>query len=218
MLEIHAGEGGQDAQDFVFELASIYLKYADHLGLEKEILHSSEARITLWFKGARVQGFADEGGKHVIQRVPHSGKGKRHTSVVGVAVMPIMANVPKLDMKDVEWEAMIGRGPGGQNRNKVASTVRMVHKPTGITVVINERDQSKNRTKALKILSNRVHEYHSARTTLAYNRWRDQQLDGNGRGNKIRTYSTIRDEVKDHRTGKTVPFWEVEKGILNGLR
>ena len=220
MVEIHAGEGGLDSQNFTFELASVYLKHAERQGFESDTLHSSESRITLWFKGAEVQkAFGNEGGKHVVQRVPPSERnGRRHTSVVGVAVMPIQRNVPRLNMKDVSWDAMRGGGPGGQNRNKVSSTVRMIHHPTNITVTINERDQGRNREKALAVLTSRVHEYYAAKTTQSYNQWRDQQLDGKGRGNKIRTYNLIRSEVKDHRNGRSAPWWEIEKGRLELLR
>lgn len=218
-LEIHAGEGGSDSQNFCFELAAIYLKYAERLGFEKEILSSSESRITLWFKGKTVKAaFDNESGKHVVQRVPPGERnGRRHTSVVGVAVLPIMADIPTLDIRDVSWTAMRGSGPGGQNRNKVASTVRMIHKPTGITVVINERDQGKNRATALRVLTSRVYEFHQSKTAQSYNQWREQQLDGKGRGNKRRTFNYIRQEVTDHITGKTAPSWAIDKGKLELL-
>ena len=220
MLEIHAGEGGRDSQNFVFELASIYLKYADTLGLEKEILISSESRITLWFKGNNVkQAFDNESGKHVVQRIPNNDRnGRRHTSVVGVAVMPIVRNAPPLNPRDVSWEAMRGSGNGGQARQKTSNKVVCLHRPTGITAMADSREQSKNREMAMRILASRVHEYYAAKTTQSYNSWREQQLDGKGRGNKRRTWNFQRQEVVDHITGKTAPTWMLEKGRIELLK
>ena len=216
-LEIHAGEGGSDSQNFCFELAAIYLKYAERLGFEKEILSSSESRITLWFKGKTVKAaFDNESGKHVVQRVPPGERnGRRHTSVVGVAVLPIMADIPTLDIRDVSWTAMRGSGPGGQNRNKVASTVRMIHKPTGITVVIDGRDQHQNRKHALRIITARVNEKRLKEMAAKYDANRKQSLANAGRGDKTRTYNFIDSRVTDHNTGKkTSNIKAVMKGEL----
>ena len=219
MICIHAGEGGSDAASFCHELSSYYLKYAQRLGLEFDILDSSESRLTLWFKGTGVQtAFANESGKHVIQRVPSNGGGRRHTSVVGVAVMPILASAKPLNPHEVTWVATRGSGNGGQAKNKTSSKVICQHVPTGITASSDSRSQSHNREIAMRILASRVHEYHMAKTTQSYNQWRDQQLDGMGRGNKRRTWNCMRNEVVDHLTGKVVPLWKLVEGELNLLR
>lgn len=220
MVEIHFGEGGQDSKNFVHELAGYYLKYASRLNLDKEILDEDDGIITLWFKGNNVkEHFSNEGGKHIVQRVPSNGKGgKAHTSVVTVAVLPLLPNTPKLNINDFEWSAQRGHGKGGQNQNKVASAVRMLHKPTGLSVFINGRDQKQNHRRALQILSNKIESLHKNQINSAYNNQRTSQFNGRGRSDKDRTYNFIRNEVVDHTTGKSAPTWMIEKGKLEMLK
>lgn len=220
LVEIHFGEGGHDSRNFVHELASYYLKYATRLNLDKEILDEDDGIVTLWFKGTNVKShFSNEGGKHIVQRIPSNGKnGKAHTSVVTVAILPLLPNIPKLNKNDFEWTAQRGHGKGGQNQNKVASAVRMIHKPTGLSVFINGRDQKQNYRRALQILSNKINELHKNNIHNSYNNQRLSQFNNRGRSSKDRTYNFIRNEVTDHNTGKCIPIWMIEKGKIELLK
>ena len=213
-MEIHFGEGGRDSKNFVHELSSLDLKYASRIGFAYDILDEDDGVVNLYFKGSGVQeAFKGEGGKHVIQRVPITeSQGRRQTSIVTVAVMPLLPDTKRLDPRDIAWSAQTSHGKGGQNQNKVASAVRMSHKPTGMTVFISGRDRGQNYQRALKILTNKVETFYRQQQHQAYNEVRTSQFTGAGRGEKLRTYNMIRHEVTDHRTGKTVPSWEIEKG------
>ena len=104
------------------------------------------------------EAFKGESGKHVVQRVPPTeNRGRRHTSVISIAVLPFDEGLPEsLDLKDVDITTARGSGPGGQHRNTTDSCVRAVHKPTGLSVVIDSRQQGQNKTLALQILSQRL--------------------------------------------------------------
>ncbi len=141
-----------------------YLKYAEHLKLKSELLDASDGHITAKFTGAGVwDAFKNEAGKHVIQRCPPTERsGRRHTSVVAVAVLslPPDKGYKPLPEDELDIKTQNGHGPGGQHQNKTQSAVRMVvHKPTGLQVFINGRDQHGNRAEALRILTARVNEY-----------------------------------------------------------
>jgi peptide chain release factor 1 len=161
--------------------------------------------------------FRHEPGKHCVQRVPPTEKkGRRHTSLVTVAVLPMPPdNEPRpLPDDELEVKTQPGHGPGGQHQNKTASAVRMTHKPTGLQVFINGRDQHSNRREALRILTARVNEHLAEQSNREYARLRKSQRDGGGRGNKVRTYNFIGEgRVVDHRLGvKTRKVKEVMKG------
>lgn len=149
------------------------------------------------------KAFAREAGSHCVQRIPPTEKnGKRQTSYVMVAVLPMP---PKHEIKllpecEIEVTTMRGTGPGGQHRNMTDSCVRMVHKETKISVVIDARDQHANRREAHRILSVRVNELKNGQTQAAYDEMRKAQLGDGGRGEKIRTYNFIKRRAVDHRT------------------
>ncbi len=196
---------------------SAYLKYSKSKKLQVELVDVTDSKVVAEITGKRAwKSFEHEAGKHVVQRVPPSESGgRRHTSVVCVAVMPLRE--PKqyspLDLKDINMTFARGQGPGGQKRNVTASAVRVVHTPTKIQVVIDGRDQHKNRREALRILTARVREQEWSEKDKSYNEKRKAQMDGGGRGNKIRTYNFIDKFVIDHRTGKeTRKIKKVMKG------
>ena len=204
---MRAGEGGDDSKLFVDDLFAAYLKYSQSLGLKSELLHTelghSVAKIT--GEGAG-NSFKWESGKHCVQRVPPTeSKGRKQTSIVVVGVMPIKDDTrfEALKQQDLEITCQVGSGPGGQNKNKTASAVRMKHKPTGMSVFIcNERSQQANKAEALKILTAKVNELHLAEIDADYAAIRKSQLGDGGRSNKIRTYNFMESRIVDHRTGK----------------
>lgn len=125
----------------------------------------------------------------------------------------------QLDLNEVEITAQTGHGKGGQNVNKVASAIRAVHKPTGLTVFINGRDQHQNKRLALEILSERIEEQKKSAERKDMSDFKSQQFGSSGRGGtKIRTYNFIDSRVTDHRTGnKTTRIADVMKGKFDIL-
>lgn len=221
-MEIHAGEGGDDSKDFVHELASVYIKYASKLGLACVFELTELGHVILKVSGLNAEkAFENESGKHVVQRVPSSGHGKKHTSVVSVAILPLpqVKTTQLLPEKDLDIKAQCGGGPGGQAINKTASTVRIKHKPTGEQVVIqNGRSQEQNKLLALRILSARIYDRQFAKVSSDYNTRRREQLGGGNRGDKTRTYNFMESRVVDHRLGvKTNNIKAIMKGELGLL-
>lgn len=119
---------------------------------------------------------------------------------------------------EIETKTQNGSGPGGQHQNKTESAVRMTHKPTGISVFINGRKQNENKKEARRILESRVANQQQSLQKKKRNDVRSQQVDGGGRGNKVRTYNFIDSRVVDHRLGtRTGKIKQVMKGQFNLL-
>ncbi len=215
---MHAGEGGSDAKLFVKDLRYAYCKYAERQNLKWEIVTNEASHSIILVSGKNAnETFKHEPGKHCVQRIPPTERGSRsHTSIISVAVLPIYEHTNvKLNPDDLDIQATKGSGPGGQNKNKVSSMIRMKHKPTGIVVCIDGRDQIHNKKKALKILTARVNARDKEKSLSSYNAHRQSQLDGGGRSNKVRTYNFIKQRVVDHRLNKkTRRIDDVMKGRL----
>lgn len=205
-MEIHAGSGGDDSKLFVHDLYAAYTKYAAVSGLKCEILESVHGQVTAKITGPHAyKAFKHEAGPHCVQRVPPTEKsGRRQTSLVMVAVLPMPPKheINLLPESEIDTTTMRGSGPGGQHRNMTDSCVRMVHRPTRLSVTIDGRDQHSNRREAHRILSAKVAELRNGRTQAAYDDVRKQQLGGGDRGDKVRTYNFIKRRAVDHRTNK----------------
>jgi len=218
VVDIVSGEGGDDSKLFVGELASAYVRYARAAGLAARVLASREGHMTLAVSGEGAwAAFRHEPGKHVCQRVPATeSKGRRHTSLISVAVgLPPSAAPPPLRDEDIEVETCGGHGPGGQHQNKTDSAVRMRHLPTGVTVFINGRSQHANRREARRVLSARVAGIERALAEAEGSEGRQAQMGGGRRGDKVRTYNFIDSRVTDHRLGrKTSQIRRVMRGEL----
>lgn len=151
------------------------------------------------------QCFRHETGQHVVQRVPPTeSKGRKQTSFICVAVLPLPPEkeLKPLADKDLEITCTTGSGCGGQHKNRTASAVRIKHKPTGLLVFINGRCQHANKREAMKILSARVHELEQKNQNKTYRDHRESQMGNGDRGDKIRTYNLADSRLVDHRTGK----------------
>jgi peptide chain release factor 1 len=207
---------------FAKDLLAAYVRYADKYHLRCEIVYESESFWSLRIDGEHCwDAFSGESGKHVVQRVPPTEtRGRRHTSVVAVAVLPLLNEASaRLPEHEVEVTTQCGHGKGGQHQNKVASAVRAVHRPTGIKVFINGRDQYRNKQTALEILEARVCQFNREQIHDERNEAKANQLGSSSRSGKVRTYNFINRTAIDHRTGKrTGRLDEVMKGNLELLK
>lgn len=205
------------------DLASTYVKYGAIKGFYSEVLTSEEGHVIIKFSGKSVwNAFQYEAGKHCVQRVPLTERGgRRQTSMISVAVLPLFpeGRVEQLREQDLEVIFQTGKQKaGGQNVNRIKSACRMKHKPTGLSVFINGRDQGQNRKEALRILTARVNQMKRDKELNIYSNNRKQQLGNGGRGDKTRTYNFIRQEVVDHRLNtQTTNIKEVMRGNLSIL-
>ena len=164
--------------------------------------------------------FGGEAGGHRCQRIPpNERKGRVHTSTVTVAVLPEVAEKDfRFDPRDLEWTTMRGSGAGGQHRNVTDSAVRVVHKPTGMTVRCeSERSQAQNKETALALLRARLAEQERSSAARDRDASRRSQVGSGMRGDKIRTYRWQDDSVVDERTGRRASLKQVLRGDLDAL-
>ncbi len=224
VLDIHAGEGGKDSRLFARELLAAYIRYAREQDCVAEIVYDSDSAWSLQITGDSCwQCFGNESGKHIVQRVPATeSKGRRHTSTVSVAVLQLQQEAIPSEVcvaAEVEIITQRGHGKGGQNVNKIESAVRAIHKPTGISVFINGRDQYRNKQIALEILRARLLERERDILHRRHNQMKAEQLGFGDRSGKIRTYNFVNSYVLDHRTGaKTHRIEDVMKGRFELLK
>lgn len=159
--------------------------------------------------------YKDEAGGHRWQRIPPTEKrGRVHSSTITVAVLDPDAPVgARLDLRDVEVTTTRGSGPGGQNRNKVESCVIATHRPSGLSVRIdNERSQHQNKALAYQVLAARLYQAASEGAKAERDRLRHDQVGSGQRGDAVRTYREQDDQVIDRRTGKKASLKKWRKG------
>ena len=223
ILEIRAGAGGDEASLFAGDLARMYQRYAGKRGWGFSVLDASESgakgykTLVAEIKGVGAyDALKQESGVHRVQRVPTTERqGRIHTSTASVAVLPIV-EAKEVQLKESDLEVTFSRagGPGGQNVNKVESAVRILHKPTGLTVGCREeRTQHANREKAMEILRAKLFELQKEQSVGSVDQIRREQIGSADRSEKIRTYNFPEDRITDHRIGKK--FSNIEK-ILEG--
>jgi peptide chain release factor 1 len=213
ILELRAATGGDEAKIWADDLKRMYIRYAGNQGWKFE--ETEGGIVKIWGVGV-YSALQNEAGVHRVQRVPVTeSQGRIHTSTATVAVLPeIKPSEVALEDKDVEFESFRrSSGAGGQNVNKVATAVRLIHKPTGIKVESSsERTQIGNREAAMKLLASkiwalqeeeRLAKLEDARTVI-----------GRGmRSEKIRTYNYPQNRVTDHRLRKS---WHDLDMIMEG--
>ncbi|GMQ95463.1 MAG: peptide chain release factor 1 [Patescibacteria group bacterium] len=223
ILEVRAGAGGEEAAIFAEDLANMYERYAESHGWTFKKLHASLSELGGYKEASfEVVGrdvykkLRYEMGVHRVQRIPATEKsGRIHTSTASVAILPVhKTRNMEIDPSDLEIDFSRSGGAGGQNVNKVETAVRIVHKPTGITVrCTSERSQLKNREKAMSILSAKLEAKKTEEEAAKLSSERKSQIGTGDRSEKIRTYNILQDRVTDHRIKKS---WSNIEGIFAG--
>ena len=229
VLEIHAGTGGTDAQDWAEMVLRMYLRWASDRGFETEILEASpgeEAGLksaTVSVKGENAYGTlkAERGVHRLVRLSPFDSAHRRHTAFAQVVVAPLLPDdAPiEIDESDLRIDTYRSSGAGGQHVNKTDSAVRISHIPTGIVVQCqNERSQASNKATALRILRSRLAELEEEKREAELARERGAAQDI-GFGSQIRSYVLHPYQlVKDHRTGYEVGnIQSVLDGGLDGF-
>lgn len=214
IVEIRAAAGGEEAKLFAFELYRMYIRYAERRKWKTDLINMQETgmggiqEVTFEIdaKGAYSQ-LKFEGGVHRVQRVPTTeSSGRMQTSTVTVAVMPEVDAVEvELLEADIKEEIYHSAGAGGQNVQKVATAIRLIHKPTGLVVTCqDERSQLQNKIKARNVLRTRLYEMQLQEAAAAQAGTRNSQVGTGERSEKIRTYHFQDGRVTDHRIGMTI--------------
>jgi peptide chain release factor 2 len=211
-LEIHAGAGGTESQDWASMLLRMYTRWAERKGYKVEYLEESEGEeagiksASIHVKGHNAYGWLKtETGVHRLVRIsPFDSNARRHTSFASVGAFPVIDDKIEIDVseKDVRIDVYRASGAGGQHVNKTESAVRITHLPTGIAVQCqNDRSQHKNRATAWAMLRARLYEAELQRREQAAQAEADAKSDI-GWGHQIRSYVLQPYQlVKDLRTG-----------------
>jgi peptide chain release factor 2 len=210
-LDIQAGAGGTEAQDWAAMLLRMYLKWADGHGIKTEIIDQSDGEVA-GIKGATVSMVGDyaygwlrtETGVHrLVRKSPFDSGNRRHTSFASVFVSPEVDDDIDIEINpaDLRTDVYRSSGAGGQHVNKTESAVRITHIPTNIVVACqSERSQHKNRSTAMKMLRAKLYELEFNKRNAAAKVLEDSKSDVSW-GNQIRSYVLDQSRIKDLRTG-----------------
>ncbi|WP_406298473.1 peptide chain release factor 1 [Embleya sp. NBC_00888] len=218
ILEVKAGEGGEESALFAGDLLRMYLRYAERAGWKTEILESNESdlggykdvQVAVKTKGNPAPGegvyarLKFEGGVHRVQRVPATeSQGRIHTSAAGVLVLPEAEDVEvEINANDLRIDVYRSSGPGGQSVNTTDSAVRITHLPTGIVVSCqNEKSQLQNKESAMRILRARMLAAAQEEADKEASDVRRSQVRTVDRSERIRTYNFAENRISDHRVG-----------------
>ena len=213
-LDIQAGAGGTEAQDWAQMLLRMYLKWAVARGFSAEVIDSSPGEVaglksaTVEVRGDYAYGWlrTETGVHRLVRKSPFDSGNRRHTSFASVFVSPEVDDDIAIEINpaDLRMDVYRSSGAGGQHVNKTESAVRITHAPSGIVVACqNERSQHKNRATAMKMLKAKLYELEVNKRNAAARVLEDAKSDVSW-GNQIRSYVLDQSRIKDLRTGVEV--------------
>ncbi|HVV30945.1 MAG TPA: peptide chain release factor 1 [Mycobacteriales bacterium] len=215
IVEVKAGEGGEESALFAGDLLRMYLRFAERHGWQTELLDGTESdlggykdvSVAVKAKGGGVWSrLKYEGGVHRVQRVPVTeSQGRLHTSAAGVLVLPEADEVEvQIDPNDLRIDVYRSSGPGGQSVNTTDSAVRITHLPTGTVVSMqNEKSQLQNKEAGLRVLRARLLVLAQEAAAAEQSAARGAQVRTVDRSERIRTYNFKENRISDHRIGYT---------------
>jgi peptide chain release factor 1 len=232
ILEVKAGEGGEESALFAGDLLRMYLRYAERHHLKTEVIDSTitglggykDATVAIKSRANGDGAWSQlkyEGGVHRVQRVPVTeSQGRIHTSAAGVLVMPEADPIEvSVEPSDVRVDVFRSSGPGGQSFNTTDSAVRITHLPTGIVVSCqNEKSQLQNKEQAMRILRARLLTQAQEQADAEASAERKSQVSAVDRSQRVRTYNFPENRISDHRVGyKAYNLDQVLDGDLDAV-
>jgi peptide chain release factor 2 len=213
-LDIQAGSGGTEAQDWAAMLLRMYTRYCERRGYKVELLEISEGDVA-GIKSASIKVDGDyaygylrsESGVHrLVRKSPYDANARRHTSFASVFAYPEVDDSIEVEINpaDLRIDTYRSSGAGGQHVNKTDSAVRITHLPTGIVVQCqNDRSQHRNRAEAMSMLKAKLYELELRKRQAEQQKLEDEKTDI-GWGHQIRSYVLDQSRIKDLRTGYEV--------------
>ena len=209
-MDIQAGAGGTEAQDWAQMLMRMYLRWADKNGFKTEVIDSSPGEVagiksaSIRFEGEYAYGWlrTETGVHRLVRKSPFDSNARRHTSFASVFISPEIDDDINIEINpaDLEMDVYRSSGAGGQHVNKTESAVRIRHLPSGIVVACqSERSQHKNRSTAMKMLKAKLYELEVNKRNAAAKVLEDAKSDVSW-GHQIRSYVLDQSRIKDLRT------------------
>jgi len=209
-LDIQAGSGGTEAQDWANMLLRMYLRWGERSGFKTEIMELSEGEVagiksaTVKFTGEYAFGYlrTETGVHRLVRKSPFDSGNRRHTSFASVFVTPEIDDSVDIEINpaDLRIDTYRASGAGGQHVNRTDSAVRITHEPTGIVVQCqNDRSQHKNKASAMSVLKSRLYELEMQKRREQQQALEDTKADI-GWGSQIRSYVLDQSRIKDLRT------------------
>jgi len=210
-LDIQAGSGGTEAQDWAEMLLRMYLRWGEDKGFKTELIECSAGEVagiksaTIYFEGEYAFGWlrTETGVHRLVRKSPFDSGNRRHTSFSSVFVSPEVDDDIEIEINpaDLRIDTYRASGAGGQHVNRTDSAVRITHEPTGIVVQCqNDRSQHKNKDNAMKQLKAKLYEFEMQKRNAEKQNLEDSKSDI-GWGSQIRSYVLDQSRIKDLRTG-----------------
>jgi len=209
-VDIQAGSGGTEAQDWANMLLRMYLRWGERKGFKTEIMELSEGEVagiksaTVKMTGEYAYGYlrTETGVHRLVRKSPFDSGNRRHTSFASVFVAPEIDESVDIEINpaDLRIDTYRASGAGGQHVNRTDSAVRITHEPTGIVVQCqNDRSQHKNKASAMSVLKSRLYELEMQKRREEQQKMEDSKADI-GWGSQIRSYVLDQSRIKDLRT------------------